>query len=239
VTPDSGTEARKRAAAAGAVSLIKSGMVLGLGTGSTVRPLLEMIAARLESGSLSGILGVPTSEDTASRSRALGIPLVTLDEQPRVDLAIDGADEIDPRLNLIKGLGGALLREKLVACAARRFVIVADEGKLVRRLGTRAPLPVEVVPFGWTTHLAFLRKLGARPELRRKGDGTPVVTDSGNYLVDCRFPRGIPSPAALSRTLAARPGMVEHGLFLGMADRAIVAGVSGLTVLRRRSSRRR
>ena len=226
-------EELKRAAAERAVSLITSGTCIGLGTGSTVRPLLELLGARLAQGALTDVVAVPTSDDTAERCRKLGIPLTTLDEQPRLALAIDGADEIGPGLDLIKGLGGALLREKLVALAARRFVVIADESKRVRRLGTRAPLPVEVIPFGWTTHLAFFERLGAQPVLRRLGTGEPYHTDSGNLIVDCRFPGGIKDPPALARALAKRPGIVEDGLFLKMAYCAFVAGPKGVRQITR------
>lgn len=221
-------DALKRAAAARAVEYVASGSVIGLGTGSTVRPLLELLGERLASGLVRDVLAVPTSEDTARRCRALGIPLTTLDEHPRLALAIDGADEVGPGLGLIKGLGGALLREKLVALAAKRFVIIADASKRVRRLGTRAPVPVEVIPFGWTTHESYLRRLGAEPVLRRGEDGEPYRTDGGHYLVDCRFPRGIGEPRALARALARRAGIVEDGLFLGMAHEALIAGASGV-----------
>ena len=231
------TDALKAAAAARAVEFITSGTAIGLGTGSTVRPLLALLAERLHDGRLKDVVAVPTSEDTASRCRSLGIPLVTLEERPALALVVDGADEISPRLDLIKGMGGALLREKVVASAAKRFIVVADESKLVRRLGTRAPLPVEVVPFGWGAQLAFPRDLGAEPVLRRAvgaaPDGAPFVTDNGNYLVDCRFPRGIAEPAALARALARRSGVVEDGLFLRMATHAVVAGVRGVRLLRR------
>jgi ribose 5-phosphate isomerase A len=223
----------KRAAAARALEFIESGMAVGLGTGSTVRPLLELLAERLRNGRLKNVVAVPTSEDTDRRCRELGIPLVTLADCPELSLAIDGADEVSPRLDLIKGLGGALLREKLVAQAARRFIVVADESKLVRRLGTHAPVPVEVVPFGWSALLPFFEKLGAKPVLRLGTDGAPVVTDNGNYLVDCRFARGIPDPAALARALAKRTGVVEDGLFLRMARVAVVAGVGGVRLLKR------
>ena len=228
-----GTDAMKRAAAARALEFVESGMVVGLGTGSTVRPLLTLLAERLAAGALEGVVAVPTSEDTARRCRELGIPLVTLAEHPELSLAIDGADEVSPRLDLIKGLGGALLREKIVAAAARRFVVVADESKLVRRLGTRAPVPVEVIPFGWTALVPFFEKLGAEPVLRCGADGAPIVTDNGNYLVDCRFARGISDPAALARALAKRTGVVEDGLFLRMARVAVVAGAGGVRLLKR------
>jgi len=223
----------KRAAAACALECIESGTVIGLGTGSTVRPLLELLGSRLADGTLHNVVAVPTSEDTATRCRALGIPLTTLDEQPRLALAIDGADEVAPGLNLIKGLGGALLREKLVAQAARRFIVIADESKRVRRLGTRAPLPVEVIPFGWTTHTAFFEGLGAAPELRRLADGEPYRTDSGNYIVDCRFAKGIADPTTLARKLGRRTGIVEHGLFLRMARTAFIADAKGVRTLSR------
>jgi len=229
----SGTEAMKRAAAARALEFIRSGTVIGLGTGSTVRPLLGLLAERLASGGLRDVVAVPTSEDTARRCREGGIPLVTLAEHPVLALAIDGADEVSPRLDLIKGLGGALLREKLVAQATKRFIVVADESKLVRRLGTRAPVPVEVVPFGWSALLPFFEKLGAEPRLRLEPDGSPALTDNGNYLVDCRFARGIPDPAALARALAKRTGVVEDGLFLRMARVAVVAGTGGVRLLKR------
>lgn len=223
----------KRAAALRAIEYITSGTVIGLGTGSTVRPLLDLLGERLAAGALRDVVAVPTSEDTAARCRGLGILLTTLDEHPQLALAVDGADEVGPRLDLIKGLGGALLREKLVAQAAKRFVIVADASKRVRKLGTRAPVPVEVVPFGWSTHLAFFRKLGAEPVLRRTVTGTPFVTDEGHFIVDCRFPHGIKDPAAVARALARRTGIVEDGLFLRMAHVAVLAGVSGVTVLKR------
>jgi ribose 5-phosphate isomerase A len=227
------TDELKRAAAARAVTFIRSGTVIGLGTGSTVRPLLELLAARLRSDELEQVIAVPTSEDTAARCRSHGIPLTTLDEHPRLDLAIDGADEVGPGLDLIKGLGGALLREKLVARAARRFIVIADESKRVRKLGTRVPVPVEVIPFGWTTHLDFLARLGAEPVLRRTADGEPYRTDGGHYIVDCRFPRGIADPPALARALARRPGIVEDGLFLKMARVAVIAGAKGVRLLER------
>jgi ribose 5-phosphate isomerase A len=229
---DHSPEALKRAAAARAVAHVRSATIIGLGTGSTVRPLLELLAERIGSGALRDVTGVPTSEDTASKCRTLGIPLTTLDDSPKLDLCIDGADEIGPGLALIKGLGGALLREKLVALAARRFIIIADASKRVRRLGTRSPLPVEVIPFGWTTHLEFFAKLGTTPVLRTAAGGEPYRTDSGNYIVDCRFPRGMADPAAVARALDKRPGVVDHGLFLRMADLACIAGPSGVREIR-------
>ena len=229
----SATDRLKRAAAARALDFVESGMTVGLGSGSTVRPLLGLLAERLRDGALKNVIAVPTSEDTTRRCRELGIPLVTLVDRPELALAIDGADEVSPRLDLIKGLGGALLREKLVALAAKRFVVVVDESKLVRELGTRAPLPVEVVPFGWSTLVPFFERLGAVPILRRAADGSPFVTDNGNYLVDCRFARGIPDPATIARALAKRTGVVEDGLFLRIARTVVVAGAGGVRLLTR------
>ncbi len=197
-----------------------------------MRPLLELLGEALASGRLQDVTGVPTSEDTAGRCRSLGIPLTTLDERPSLDCAIDGADEVGPALGLIKGLGGALLREKLVALAAKEFVIIADGSKRVRRLGTKAPLPVEVIPFAWTTHLDFFRRLGAEPVLRQQTDGAPYQTDGGHYIVDCRFPRGMADPGRIARALDKRPGIVDHGLFLGMADMAFIAADGGVKTLR-------
>ena len=227
----SSADDQKRAAAARAVELIRSGTVVGLGTGSTVKPLLELLGERLADGRLRDVTGVPTSEDTATKCRALGIPLTTLDAEPRLDLCIDGADEIGPKLALIKGLGGALLREKLVALAARRLAIIADDSKRVKRLGTRAPLPVEVIPFAWTTHTAFFESLGTEPVLRRTAGGDPFLTDGGHYIVDIRFPKGMADPAAVARRLDRRPGIVDHGLFLRMARVAFVAGPAGVREL--------
>ncbi len=203
-------------------------MVLGLGTGSTVRHLLDEIARRRAAGEWPGIAGVPTSEETRRRAGALAIPLTTLDLHPSLDLAIDGADEVDPSLNLIKGLGGALLREKVVARAARALVIVADQSKRVDKLGTLAPLPVEVDPFGALSQAPFLRQLGAEPSLRLNEDGKPFLTDGGHYIYHCRFPGGIDDPKRLEQELAACPGVIESGLFIGMADAVAVAGPDGV-----------
>ncbi|MEO5509989.1 MAG: ribose 5-phosphate isomerase A [Longimicrobiales bacterium] len=217
-------EQLKRAAAERAVELVQSGMRLGLGTGSTAKHVLDVIAERMRDGSLNDVVGVPTSTATADYARTLAIPLTTLDDQPHLDLAIDGADEVDPSLQLIKGLGGALLWEKIVENAADRLVIVVDESKLVARLGVRTALPVEVVPFGWRTHLEFFRDLGAEPALRTVESGEPLVTDGGHYIVDCRFHNGIADPIELEAEMAARVGVVECGLFVNMASDVIVAG---------------
>jgi ribose 5-phosphate isomerase A len=218
------TEQLKRAAAERAVALVESGMRLGLGTGSTARHVLDVIGERLRDGTLTGIVGVPTSTATYDYAQTLGIPLGTLDDHPRLDLAIDGADEVDPHLQLIKGLGGALLWEKIVESASSRLVIVVDESKLVGRLGDRTPLPVEVVPFGWRSHVEFFHELGAEPTLRLTANGEPLVTDGKHYIVDCRFHDGIADPGAVEHELAHRVGIVECGLFVDMATEVIVAG---------------
>jgi ribose 5-phosphate isomerase A len=224
-------EALKRAAAERAAEWIEDGMALGLGTGSTVRHLLDVIAERRAAGEWGSIVGVPTSEDTAERARRLGIPLASLAEHARLDLTIDGADEVDPELRLIKGLGAALLREKVVASVSERLVIVADESKVVERLGTRAPLPVEVDPFAAPVLYDYFRSLGGEPELRRAEGGAPRVTDGGHHIVDCRFPDGIEHPEALEAALLVRPGVMETGLFLGMATAAVIAAADGVRVM--------
>jgi ribose 5-phosphate isomerase A len=221
----------KQAAAAKAVEQIKSGMVVGLGSGSTSRFAVIKIGELWQAGKLTNIVGVPTSASTAALAREYGLPLATLDEQPVLDLAIDGADEVDPQLNLIKGLGGALLREKMVEMAAKRFIVIVDESKLVDRLGTRGPLPVEVAQFGWRTQFRWLASLGCTPTLRG-GEAEPYITDNGNYILDCLFPNGIDNPAELAAALRHRVGVVEHGLFLDMADEVIVAGAAGVRQIR-------
>lgn len=232
MTPNGSAERQKEAAGTRAAEEIQPGMVLGLGTGSTVAHFLLALGKRYAEGDLAGIVGVPTSVHTEAVARDLGLPITTLEEAGTLDVTVDGADEVDPKLNLIKGLGGALLREKMVAQATRRLVIIVDEGKVVQRLGTRSPLPVEVVPFSWRSHLPFLREHGAEPELRRSQDGDPFETDNGNCILDCRFPDGIPDPAALDQALSARAGILESGLFLGLAREAIVGASDGVQILR-------
>lgn len=220
VTVLEGAERGKEAAGRQALDEVASGMTVGLGTGSTVRWFLEALAEALEDGRLSGVQGVPTSVETEKRCQALGIPLLGLAEAGTLDLAVDGADEVSPSLDLIKGLGGALLREKMVVQSARRFVVIVDPGKLVRRLGDRSPLPVEVVRFGWEAHLPFFRDLGGDPQLRRV-EGEPFVSDNGHFIVDLHFADGMPDPRAIESALQARAGVVETGLFLEMAQRVI------------------
>jgi ribose 5-phosphate isomerase A len=189
---------------------------------------VEAIGRRIASGSLKDVVGIPTSDRTRELAERFGIPLTTLNDRPQIDLTVDGADEVDPSGDLIKGGGGALLWEKIVAVASRRYVIIVDSSKLVERLGERFPLPVEVVPFGWRTHLDAIRTLGAEPALRTDRDGRPVLTDSGHFLLDCRFPSGIENAPLVERVLRARPGVVETGLFLGMRPQVIV-GAPGRT----------
>lgn len=224
-------EQGKRRAARRAAEWIQDGMVLGLGTGSTVRHLLDVVAERRATGEWRKVIGIPTSVQTSRRACSLGIPLSTLSHHPRIDLTIDGADEVDPELRLIKGLGGALLREKIVAAASRQMVVIADAAKCVERLGTRAPLPVEVDPFGAAVQRPFLEALGAEPRLRCTAEGELFVTDGGHWIYDCHFAGGISDPARLARALGERAGIVEHGLFLGLATAAVIAGPDGATVI--------
>lgn len=218
----------KKAAAEWAAALIEDRMVVGLGTGSTASLILEPLAARIRQG--LRIVGIPTSESTAEQARGLGIPLSTLAGHARVDLTIDGADEVElGTLNLIKGLGGALLREKIVASASARLVIVADESKLVERLG-RGVVPVEVVPFEWQSTARRIEGLGGRPALRVRPDGGAFVTDGGHYILDCAF-GPISSAGSLDRELNGTVGVVEHGLFPGLADQVGVGRAGGVEVL--------
>lgn len=221
-------EALKREAAARALELVESGMALGLGTGSTVAHFLELLGEALDEGRLQEVVGVPSSIRTGREAREAGIPLVGLGERPRLHLTVDGADEVDPDLRLIKGMGGALLREKMLAQACDRFVVIADDAKAVERLGTRSPLPVEVVDWGWQAHLGRLEELGAEVSLRTFDDGPPYKSDNGNLILDCTFPDGIDDPEGLARTLESTAGVVEHGLFLGLADGAYLAGAGGV-----------
>lgn len=213
---------QKRRAAGSAVECVRSGMIVGLGTGSTAKFAVEEIGRRIRVGELEGIIGIPTSVETRQLADSLGIPLSSLEEHTVIDLTIDGADEIDRLGNLIKGGGGALLWEKIVAVASQRLLVVADESKLVMRLGESFPLPVEVVEFGWRTHLAPLRDLGAEPALRTDAAGMPFRTDSGHYIIDCRFRDGIDDPESLEHAIVGRPGVVDTGLFLGMCPEVFI-----------------
>lgn len=218
---------QKQLAAARAVERVQSGMVVGLGSGSTAQYALVSISQKLQTKELQDLLGIPTSSGIEAQARNLGIPLTDLHAHPVVDLTIDGADEIDPELNLIKGGGAALLREKILAQASRELVIVADESKLSNRLGTLSKLPIEILPFGLGPLIQCIEALGARVGLRLDADGHPVETDQGNWILDCDF-GPILKPELLGSELKIRAGIVEHGLFLGLAHEVIIAGVGGV-----------
>jgi len=222
------SDSEKREAGLAALAEIESGMTIGLGTGRTVRFFLEGLARLLDDGALHDVRGVPTSSDTEGRCRALGIPTVELSDGLALDVAVDGADEVSPALDLVKGLGGALLREKIVVQAARRFVVIVDAAKEVVSLGEHSLIPVEVEPFAWSSHLSFFRSLEAEPIPRKTVSGEMVRTDNGNYLIDLRFTSGIRSPDDLELALRSRAGVVETGLFLQMADRVFVGTVDGV-----------
>jgi ribose 5-phosphate isomerase A len=219
-----GDDAARRRAGEVAAGEVQAGMRLGLGSGRTAEHFVRALAGRVRDG--LQVVGVPTSETTAALARAEGVPLTTLDEHPELDLAVDGADEIDSRLRLIKGGGGALLREKIVACAASRMIVVVDAAKVVETLGA-FPLPIEVVPFGMGATNAAIRRIAGKLglsgpiALRQRGE-KPFVTDSGNHILDASFGR-IPDPDSLAAELSRIPGVVEHGLFIGLATTAIVA----------------
>ncbi len=222
-----GRDAYKEVAAYAAADAIESGMRVGLGTGSTALHAVRRLSERLRSGQLRHVSAVATSSRTRADAQRLGIPLLDESLAHTLDLTIDGADEVDPALDLIKGAGGALLREKVVAQASRRFVVVVDESKLSPRLGSHCPVPVEVIAFGWRAQVRHLESLGAAVSVRQDRDGLPLATDSGHMTLDCTF-GPIADARALAADLATRPGIVEHGLFLGMAHEVIVAGPSGL-----------
>lgn len=219
------SDEQKRAVGRRAADLIENDMTVGLGTGSTANHFLDRLGERIRDESLV-IRGVPTSERTARRAEALGVRLVTLADFPRLDIAIDGADQVDPRGNLIKGLGGALYREKRVARAATGLVIIVDAGKMVDRLGVGCPVPVEVERGRAESSAGGLRELGASPALRRDGD-SPYVTDNGNWILDADF-GAIPEPANLERRINDLPGVLDSGLFCGMTTRVLIAEESGV-----------
>ena len=226
----------KRDAAAAALAYVRAGMRLGLGTGSTARPFVDLLGERVRAG--LDVIAVPTSEATRAQAEACGIKLTTLDETPELDLTVDGADEIDPDLTLIKGGGGALLREKIVAAASARMVVIADASKWVAVLG-KFPLPIEVVPFGLgATERAVQAAIAATGNsgaltLRKTGAGHAFVTDGGHFILDAALGR-IADPRSLGLALAAIPGVVEHGLFIGLAQTAIIAGPDGVRTVERR-----
>ncbi|KAI5069189.1 hypothetical protein GOP47_0015490 [Adiantum capillus-veneris] len=224
----------KMMAADKAVEYVKSGMVLGLGTGSTAAFVVAKIGQLLKEGKLKDIVGVPTSKRTEEQAASLGIPLSVLDDHPKIDLAIDGADEVDPDLNLVKGRGGALLREKMVEAASAKFVVVVDETKLVDGLGgSQLAMPVEIVQFCWKYNAERLKNLpevaGCEAKLRMDGD-KPYVTDNSNYIVDLYFKSPIKDARAAAKAIESLEGVVDHGLFLDMATAVIIAGADGITV---------
>lgn len=224
---DAQTQA-KRLAAKEALKLVKSGMIIGLGSGSTSTLFIEALGEAVKSGALTNIVGIPTSKESERLAKKLGIAVSDFGSHERCDLTIDGADEFDPQLQLIKGLGGALLREKLVAQNSKRLVIIVDEKKRSSRLGTVSPLPVEVTTFGLPAHERFLKSIGAAATLRQAKDGSgSYLTDNGNYIYDCRFEDGIADARELALQLQERAGIVQHGLFLGIASAVIVATKDG------------
>jgi ribose 5-phosphate isomerase A len=226
----------KMTAAESAAAQVTDGMVVGLGTGSTAKFAVDVLGRRVREG--LSIVGIPTSEGTAAQARALGIPLSSLAEKPQVDMTIDGADEVEEgTLNLVKGLGGALLREKIVANASKRLVIIVHDRKLVSRLAVGSYVPVEVVPFGWQATARQLEKLSAKPSLRQKPDKEPFRSDGGNYILDCTF-GPIASVESLADQLDHVIGLVEHGFFIGLASEVHVAGAGGVQILRNKVSRR-
>jgi len=222
----------KKQAADYATQFIHSGMIIGLGAGSTATLALRRIADMLRTGELKDILGIPCSKIIEEEAIQLDIPLTTLEEHPVIEVTIDGADEIDPHLNLIKGGGGALVREKIVAQATRREIIVVDESKLSPALGTRWAVPVEILPFGYGSQLSYLESLGAQVKLRNRTDNTRFVSDQGNIVVDANF-GAIFRSKAIAAKLDTRTGIVGHGMFLGLATDVIVAGVDGIRHLKR------
>jgi ribose 5-phosphate isomerase A len=224
----------KEAAADRAAADLKDGLIVGLGSGSTARFAVEAIGRRVKEG--LRLIGIPTSEETAHLARGLGIPLSTLGDYSRIDVTIDGADEVELNtLDLIKGGGGNHLREKIVATASSRLVIIVDESKLVHQLGTHAKVPVEVAQFGWQSTAKILGKLGGHPDLRQhSGADGPFITDGGNYILDCAF-GPIATASDLQRELDSVVGVVEHGLFIGMASQVLVATPNGVNRLDRGS----
>jgi ribose 5-phosphate isomerase A len=218
----------KRAAALAAARLIESGMVLGLGSGSTADHLTQVVGEAMARGELHGIVGVPTSDRTEALATSVGIDVIEL-PAGGVDLAIDGMDEVTPTLDALKGLGGALMREKVVAQSARRFVLIGDESKRVTRLGERAPIPIEVLSFGWRRSAERIASLGLEPALRG-GEDAPFISDNGNLVIDARADAPFDA-VALDRELLAIPGVLEHGMFLGTAQMAFLAGPNGVSEL--------
>ncbi len=220
----------KEEAAREAVKFVEDGMVVGLGSGSTASVAIKLLGEKVRGG--MGIVGIPTSRDSEILGRSVGIKIGELKDHPEVDVTIDGADEVDPKLNLIKGLGGALVREKIVAVATKLDIIVVDESKLVEYLCQKVPLPVEIVRFSREATMRRLKGLGSEPKLRMR-DGEEFVTDNGNLIADCRFPR-IDDPARMESELNLVPGVVDNGLFVGLAHKVIVASEKGVRTIDRK-----
>ena len=221
----------KQAAAIEAVKMVMDGQVVGLGSGSTAELFILELGKRVQTEGLD-IIGIPTSKKSESIGRESGIPISTLEEHSAIDITVDGADEVDSNLDLIKGLGGALLREKIVAAATQKEVIVVDESKMVHQLGTKSPLPIEIVQFSHGHIARNLAKLGCTPNLRMK-ESSPYVTDNGNYIIDCSF-KGIENPEKLEIAIRAIPGVVETGLFLGMTNTVIIGASTGVRIMKRK-----
>lgn len=224
-------EELKRVAGYRAAEFVTPGMVVGLGSGTTARHATLRIAQKLRAGTLHDIVGIPTSEQTRRLAREEGIPLITLEREPHIDVTIDGADEVDPHLDLIKGLGGFLLREKIVASVTEKEIIVVDDSKLVPMLGSKAPVPVEILRFGWRCTRTAVERTGADTKLRMREE-RPYMTDEGNYIIDCRYDE-ISFPGELASALNGIPGVVENGLFLGLAHMVVIASPSGIEIRER------
>jgi ribose 5-phosphate isomerase A len=227
-TMDNKSDQEKIEAARASLRFIRDGQIVGLGSGSTAAQFIRLLGEQVKNG--LKIRGIPTSEHSRQQAAGLGIPLTTLDECPEIDVTVDGADEVDPQLRLIKGGGGALLREKIVASATRQQIIVVDETKRVPVLG-KFPLPVEVIKFAQAVVAKKITALGAAVTIRKQADGSPYLTDENNHILDCRFGQ-IPDPDALARRLSDMPGVVEHGLFIGLASMVLVAGAGEIIELK-------
>lgn len=222
----------KKKAAEKAVEYIKSGMILGLGTGSTFKYVLEMLADKLKSGALKDIIGIPSSNRTLELATSLHIPCGTLAQYPKIDLTIDGADEVDKHLNVIKGGGGAHLHEKIVVQASKKFIVIVDKSKLSTYLGEKWPVPVEVIQDAATSESEFLKSLGAEVQYRKNDDGTYFITDEGNFIIDANF-GVIKNPKKLAKKLNNRAGIVEHGLFIGLTDLVISATEDKIEIIKK------
>ena len=222
----------KKAAAEHAVQFIESGMIIGLGTGSTAYFAIHRVAELIKQNSLKNILAIPSSKETESLARSLGIPLTSFKENISIDIAIDGADEVDENLNLIKGGGGALLREKIVAQASKQFLVVVDHTKISKKLGNKFKVPVEVIPFALETETFFLKNCCNDVMIRKNNDGTLFVTDEGNYILDAGFGE-MENPSSVAAMLNERAGIVEHGLFIGLASAVYAASPGGIITLRK------